>query len=90
MGIATGIVTFIIIWWATLFAVLPFWVRGQWEEGEVEDGSAPGAPVKPHLLRKFAITTAVACVMWVVVYVIITSGVLTKIPFDWLFGAPPP
>jgi len=90
MGIATGIVTFIIVWWATLFAVLPFWVRGQWEEGEVEDGSASGAPVKPYLLRKFAITTAVACVIWVVVYVIITSGVLTKIPFDWLFGAPPP
>ena len=90
MGIATGIVAFIIIWWATLFAVLPFWVRGQWEEGAVDNGSEPGAPVQPHLWRKFAITTLIAVGLWGVVYVIITSGVLAKIPFDWLFGAPPP
>ncbi len=86
MGIATGIVTFIIIWWATFFAVLPFGVRGQWEDDEVVEGSEPGAPVAPGLLRKAAITTGISCILWVITYFVITSGILTKIPFDWLYG----
>ncbi len=88
MSITTGIVTFIIVWWTSLFLVLPFGVKGQWEEGKVKDGTASGAPVKPHLLRKFAATTVIAILFWVVVYLIITTHALDLISFDWLFGAP--
>ncbi len=88
MSITTGIVTFIIVWWTSLFLVLPFGVKGQWEEGEVKDGSEPGAPVKPYILRKFAITTGIAMVLWVIVYIIIVTNAVGVISFDWLFGAP--
>ena len=86
MSLTTGIVTFIIVWWTSLFMVLPFGIKGQWEEGEVKDGSAPGAPVKPQILRKFAITTGLAVIFWIVVYVVITTHALQLISFDWLFG----
>jgi predicted secreted protein len=88
MSITTGIVTFIIVWWTSLFMVLPFGVKGQWEEGKVGDGSEPGAPVKPQILRKFMITTGMAVIFWIVVYVVITTHALQLISFDWLFGAP--
>lgn len=90
MSIVTGIVTFIIVWWTSLFLVLPFGVKGQWEEGKVKDGSEPGAPVKPLILRKFMITTGIAVVMWGVVYLIIVTNALQMLSFDWLFNAPKP
>ena len=34
-------VVYLLIWWVTLFAVLPIGVRGQAEEGEVVRGSEP-------------------------------------------------
>ncbi len=86
MSITTGIVTFIIVWWTSLFLVLPFGVKSQWEEGKVKDGSEPGAPVKPQILRKFAITTGVAAVFWVLVYLIVVTNAMEMFSFDWLFG----
>jgi predicted secreted protein len=77
MGIVPGIVTFLIIWWVVLFAVLPLGVRGQWEEGDVTPGSEPGAPTKPDLGRKALITTAVAAAIWLVVFVLISVGVFS-------------
>ena len=73
MGIVSGIVLFIIIWWTVLFAVLPWGVR----TAEVpEKGHATSAPIRPRLGRKAAITTGVTTVLWVVAYLVITS--------DWL------
>ncbi len=86
MSITTGIVTFIMVWWVTLFTVLPFGIKGQWEDRDVKDGSDPGAPLKPQLMRKFLITTGIAVLIWALVYVIIVTNVLDLISFDWLFG----
>ncbi|MFD2030635.1 DUF1467 family protein [Ancylobacter dichloromethanicus] len=46
-----------------IFAVLPFGVRSQHEDGVVEDGTEPGAPQRPLLLRKALVTTVVAAVI---------------------------
>ncbi len=51
---------YFIVWWTVLFAVLPFGVRGQHEDGEVTDGTEPGAPVVPRLGRKMAATSVLA------------------------------
>jgi len=48
---------------------LSFGVRGQWEEGGAEGGTDPGAPVKPNVLKKGLITTAIAAVLWSAVWV---------------------
>ena len=51
-----------------MFAVLPFGVRGQHEEGEVTDGTDPGAPIKAHLVPKAIATTLIAAVLTVLIF----------------------
>lgn len=57
----TGAVAlYFVVWWTLLFAVLPFGVRSQAEEGDVVAGSEPGAPAMPHLAEKAIWTTVAA------------------------------
>ena len=44
MSIALAIAIYIVVWWITLFAVLPFGVRTQGEAGTVVDGTPASAP----------------------------------------------
>ncbi len=59
---------FITIWWTLIFAVLPFGIRSQAEQGEVVAGSEPGAPVTVRLLRVVAITTGLSIMVWLGVF----------------------
>jgi len=63
MGIGTYVAIYFIVWWTVIFAVLPFGIRSQHEDGAVEDGTEPGAPSRPLLLRKALITTVIAAVI---------------------------
>ena len=58
MAPATAIAIYFLIWWLTLFAVLPWGVSAQGEEGA--PGTDPGAPRLPHLKAKLIWTTVVA------------------------------
>ena len=70
MGWVTGILVYALIWWITLFAVLPLWVT----PAEPEDpGHAAGAPQRPRLLLKAAITTLVSAVIWLGIDVLVSS-----------------
>ncbi len=61
MSIVGGVLIYLIIWWVVLFAVLPIGVRNAYEEGvELVPGQADGAPVRPRLLFKFALTTMIS------------------------------
>jgi predicted secreted protein len=60
-GIMSQIFMFLVIWWLTLFVVLPWGVR---RSESPESGHDPGAPMNPMLLKKALITTAVALVIW--------------------------
>ena len=42
MSISGALALYFIIWWLTLFAILPLGVRSQHEAGEVADGTEPG------------------------------------------------
>lgn len=66
MGWTMGIATYFVIWWISLFAVLPFGVKSQQESGEVVPGSESGAPVKPMLLKKVIANTILAAVIWLI------------------------
>ncbi len=70
-----AVLIYILIWWVTLFAVLPLGVRGQAEENDVVKGSEPGAPVKADIKKKFLITTIVSFFLFGVAYVMITNDV---------------
>lgn len=73
----SAFVVFLLLWWVTLFAVLPMGVRGQAEENDIVNGSEPGAPVQSNIKRKFILTTIIASILWVLVCGIIISGVIS-------------
>ena len=77
MSTTTAVAVFFLIWWVTLFAVLPWGVRSQQESGEVVPGTDPGAPLVPKLGRKLVWTTLVTCVVFVVLYVVYTDQLVT-------------
>jgi predicted secreted protein len=61
-----GTATYFIIWWVLLFAVLPFGVQSQHELDDIVPGSEPGAPARPRLVLKLAVTTVIAGVLWAI------------------------
>jgi predicted secreted protein len=75
MNALSAIAIFFITWWICLFIVLPFGVRNSYEEGEaIIEGNDTGAPVKPMLARKALITTALAIVVFAIIYSLKVSG----------------
>jgi predicted secreted protein len=76
MSLSLGIALYLMIWWMTLFAVLPFGVRTQGEAGEVVEGTPASAPVRPRLARVALINTIVATIAFAFVW--------TALERDWL------
>ena len=68
MNIVGGLALYFVIWWITLFAVLPFGIRSQHEAGDVVAGTEPGAPVLPGLLKKAVVTSLIAAVIFAAVW----------------------
>jgi len=54
---------YFVLWWLILFAILPFGMHTQEEEGEVVLGTARSAPVRPKLMKKAVITTIVTTII---------------------------
>ena len=82
----TAVVVYVLVWWVTLFAVLPLWVT----PADPDDlGHGAGAPQHPYMLRKFALTTAIAAVIWLGIYVVVSSPWLSfRNPAGWPDRAP--
>lgn len=68
MGIVSGIVVYIIIWWTVIFCILPLWVKRDMGGPET---TAHGAPEDPKLKQKFLLTTLISAVLWCGAYVLI-------------------
>jgi predicted secreted protein len=64
---------YFIVWWMTLFTVLPFEVRNQTDGGEVVPGADSGAPASVRVGRVALITTAVATVIFLGVVFVLTQ-----------------
>lgn len=59
---------YFILWWLTLFCILPFGVRTQDEEGDVTLGTVGSAPAKNMIVKKMIITTIVSAVILGCIY----------------------
>jgi len=71
MGPVTSISVYLVIWWVTLFAVLPWGVQSHHEAGiDLKDGGDPGAPVNPNIKKKFLITTAISAGIFAVIWLV--------------------
>lgn len=77
MGWAGGIVLYVLIWWGVLFTVLPWGVRGQFEDGDVVSGTEPGAPVRASLSRRVLMTSGIAALVWGAAYLVVTYEIIT-------------
>jgi predicted secreted protein len=74
MGWATGIAVYILVWWVSLFTVLPF---GANRSADPLPGTVESAPDNPRLPLKFAITTGIATVLWLIIYGLVKSDLLS-------------
>ena len=81
MKIGTLIAIYFVVWWIVLFAVLPWGVRTQQEEGEVTLGTTASAPVRPMLLRKAIATTIVSAI---IVFLFWLAVVRFGVDFEWI------
>ena len=79
MKTGTIVAIYFVVWWITLFLVLPFGVKNADEAGEVvEKGHERGAPVATRLAIKAAINTVLAAFVTAAIWWAVTSN---------LFGA---
>ena len=68
MSVTSGLAVYVLVWWLTFFAVLPFGIRSQHEE-ETTPGTDPGAPVLPRMLARLIWTTLISAAIFAVLYV---------------------
>ncbi len=74
MSLTLGLAIYFIMWWLTLFAVLPFGLRTQDEAGDVVPGTPESAPARPRILRVFLVNTLVASVAFFIFWLGVTQG----------------
>ena len=76
MTVVGGIVAFIVIWTVVLFTVLPW---GNQAPENPETGHATSAPENPRIGLKFAATTGIATVLFLMLWYAADQGWLALI-----------
>jgi predicted secreted protein len=81
-----AIAIYVVIWWTVLFAILPFGVRTQAEDGEVVRGTPESAPTRPRLLRVLLLTTLVSGLVFASLWAAVRVDLIN---LERLLGRPP-
>ncbi len=74
MGWVSGVAVYILVWWVSLFTVLPL---GANRSANPLPGTVESAPDNPRLLFKFALTTGIASVLWLIIYALVKSDLIS-------------
>lgn len=77
MSIMSAIALYGVIWFMTMFLVLPFRVRTQGEADDVVPGTHASAPADMQMLRVVKLVTVIATIAFVAIAGIILSEVIT-------------
>lgn len=85
MTITAALVVFSVTWFIVFFCVLPIQFRSQADVGSVVPGTPASAPADEMVGKKAKITTGIATLVFVAIYVIVTSGWITIDNMD-VFG----
>lgn len=75
MNIFTGIIVYLMIFFTSLFAVLP-WGNEPEDDETREKGMAGSAPRNPRIKEKLFITACLSCVIWGIVFALIHYKVI--------------
>lgn len=79
MNSFSAVVLYAMIWFVTVFVVLPIRARSQAEEGEIVPGTHAGAPANFRALRMMRQVTIYATLTWMVVAgIILFSGMTIR------------
>lgn len=73
MSVVTAFFIYLLIWWTTLFIVLPFNVETHGEQGRGHDA---GAPKFPHLKKKLIFNTLLSAAILAAMYVLVELDVI--------------
>ncbi len=85
----SAVAIYFVIWWVTLFVVLPFGVKNAAETGDnVEEGNDAGAPVAHGLAWKAVVTTIAATMVFALVYWLLVSNVLETMDLPFMRDLP--
>ena len=71
----TAFFIYFLIWWLTLFTVLPLGVKRHEEDGK---GFDAGAPEKPNLGKKLILNTIISAAILGIMELLVVTGVV-----DW-------
>ncbi|MEJ1991650.1 MAG: DUF1467 family protein [Maritimibacter sp.] len=77
MSITAGTISFVIIWFITMFVVTAIGNRSQAEDGEVVPGTHEGAPANFRVGRTLLITTLWAALVWALIAIPAAFGLIT-------------
>jgi predicted secreted protein len=85
MGVFSAFVLYAVIWFLTLFVVLPLRMTTQGEAGAVVPGTPESAPADAQMKKRLIVTTVAGTAIWAVVAGIIVSGAITVADLDALY-----
>ena len=74
MSILNAITVYVLVWWMVIFCVLPFNIE---TINNPKDGTMPGAPIHAGMKKKLILTTCIASVVWLIIYLIIKSDLIS-------------
>jgi predicted secreted protein len=82
MSVAFAVAVYFIVWWITLFAILPLRLGTDTVQQD-RYAEQSGAPALPQLALKFLITTIVSSLIFALIYVVMAYGLISldDIPF---------
>jgi predicted secreted protein len=70
MGFLSGILVYICLWWVIFFMTLPFGVS---QDNTPQKGHDLGAPKKPYICIKMAITAVLAALGWLLINYLLST-----------------
>jgi predicted secreted protein len=88
MSITSAIAIYFVVWWLTLFLVLPFGIRSQGEEGEHAPGTDPGAPVVSRMAWRLLWNTVLSVVLFAIGVLAYRNGYFNLDMLSRLMGLP--
>lgn len=84
MSILGLAVIFIVLWFLSMFLVLPVRMETQEDANAITPLTQPGVPSNPKFLTRMAWATGVAVFLWAICFIVIEYGIVTIDDLDWL------
>ena len=69
MSITGSLIIYVLIWWIVFFALLPIDVNR--EKKDNIRGIDPGAPENPKIIKKFAYSTLITSIIFIIIYLLV-------------------